>query len=609
MKKQLPGWAVLLIITLVAGLALGGTYALTKDPIDQQALLQAENARKSALPQADSFQALALGEDAPVDWANAGLKTVKGKALPLTLEDIDAIAGATFTSTAVVNAVNAAYEQYKAAPSSGSFTAEAQGFAGPVAVEASFDGDTIASLKIGDDRFQETPGLGAKALEESFQSQFLGGEKTVGYVAQITVKGYKGPVEVTVGLDDSLTLTGISVGGSDFAETAGLGAKAKEPAFQNQFAGKKTPVSLIKTGGTPGDNTVDAITAATITSTAVVNGVNAVVKYVKSDILGIAGIEMPARPDSGVCSAEAQGFRGPVYVEAAFDGEGKVSYLSVGDDRFAEDIGAGVKDPEFMIQFIGKAVPASVSDIDAISGATVSSTAVVTALNEAFSAAQGVVVEKPVKEAVTLPEKPAEGVFSAAEQGFAGPVYVEAAFNADDTISYINIGDEAFAETAGIGAKALEDESKAAFLGKKMPLALEDVDILTGATFTKTAVVNGLNKAFDASKGGAEAPAPEPEQPEETQPIENGISAEALCGRRFVQVTFAQENGVLTALNVEEKDSAAGKYAPSAEQKALREKFLGKALPLSVQESDPFAFAAAVAVNKAYAATLPAPAP
>ena len=39
MKKQLPGWAVLLIITLAAGLALGGTYALTQEPIAQQTLL------------------------------------------------------------------------------------------------------------------------------------------------------------------------------------------------------------------------------------------------------------------------------------------------------------------------------------------------------------------------------------------------------------------------------------------------------------------------------------------------------------------------------------------------------------------------------------------
>ena len=44
MKKQLPGWAVLLIITLVAGIALGITDALTRNPIAEQERIQAENA-------------------------------------------------------------------------------------------------------------------------------------------------------------------------------------------------------------------------------------------------------------------------------------------------------------------------------------------------------------------------------------------------------------------------------------------------------------------------------------------------------------------------------------------------------------------------------------
>ena len=108
MKKQLPGWAVLLIITLVAGLALGVTYSLTEKPIAEQAVIQAENARKTVMPDADSFSELTLEEGASIDWAYAGLKTVEGKQVPLTLNDIDAIAGATYTSQAVVDAINKA---------------------------------------------------------------------------------------------------------------------------------------------------------------------------------------------------------------------------------------------------------------------------------------------------------------------------------------------------------------------------------------------------------------------------------------------------------------------------------------------------------------------
>ncbi len=74
MKKQLPGWAVLLIITLVAGLALGITYSLTKDPIAVQEALQKEKDMKAVLPQADTFEEVELAEGTDVDCFYQGLK-------------------------------------------------------------------------------------------------------------------------------------------------------------------------------------------------------------------------------------------------------------------------------------------------------------------------------------------------------------------------------------------------------------------------------------------------------------------------------------------------------------------------------------------------------
>ena len=54
-------------------------------------------------------------------------------------------------------------------------TSSAQGFAGPVAVEVTVDtNNTILAIKIGDASFAETPGFGALAQEEAFQSQFIG---------------------------------------------------------------------------------------------------------------------------------------------------------------------------------------------------------------------------------------------------------------------------------------------------------------------------------------------------------------------------------------------------------------------------------------------------
>ena len=513
-KKHLPGWAVLLIITLAAGLALGGTYALTKDPIDQQALIAAENARKAALPDAESFEELTLDEGASVDWAFAGLK----------------------------------------------------------------EGNTV------------------------------------GYVAQKTVNGFGGKVEVIAGVDtskapDTFTIGGISVGGSSFSETAGLGARSKEPAFTDQFAGKIYPISFIKAGGTPTDSTVDALTSATITTTAVVNGVNDIVKYIKADVMGIAGVEMPAKPADGVFSASEKGFRGPVYVEAAFDAAGKVTYMKVGDENFAEDIGAGVVEPDFMYQFIGKQMPLEVADIDVISGATISSTAVVKALNNAYAIAGG--AEIVVPETPTMPEKPAEGVFSAAEKGFAGPVYVEAAFDEDGKITYLGVGDDQFAETDGFGARALEPEEQYPFIGKQMPLEIGDVDALTGATFTKTAIVNGLNKAYAASKGEV---IEEPVQEEVTlpeKPAEGVYSAaeKGFAGPVYVEAAFDGEGKVSYISVGDDQFAETQGFGANALLPENQAAFIGKQMPLELSDVDvltgaTFTKTAIVnGLNKAYAAS------
>ena len=50
----------LLVIMVVAGLCLGATYAVTKDPIAEQQRVQAENARRAVLPDAVSFEEVQL---------------------------------------------------------------------------------------------------------------------------------------------------------------------------------------------------------------------------------------------------------------------------------------------------------------------------------------------------------------------------------------------------------------------------------------------------------------------------------------------------------------------------------------------------------------------
>ncbi len=111
------------------------------------------------------------------------------------------------------------------------------------------------------------------AVDNCYQAK-KGGE-LVGHVTQVTVKGYGGPIEVTVGFNAAGEITGMMCGGSGFSETPGLGAKVKEEAFYSQFTGMAAPVELTKNGGE-----VDSVTAASISSGAVCRAVNIAADYV-----------------------------------------------------------------------------------------------------------------------------------------------------------------------------------------------------------------------------------------------------------------------------------------------------------------------------------------
>ncbi len=107
-----------------------------------------------------------------------------------------------------------------------------------------------------------------EGLSEAYAGYDANG-KLVGKTGKVVTKGYGGEVEVTVGVDETGTITGVFVGGSKFAETAGLGARTKEAWFGEQFIGKLSHVSLKKDGGD-----IDAVTSATISSRAVTKAVD-----------------------------------------------------------------------------------------------------------------------------------------------------------------------------------------------------------------------------------------------------------------------------------------------------------------------------------------------
>lgn len=89
-----------------------------------------------------------------------------------------------------------------------------------------------------------------------------------GYVVSVTIVGSQGDISMVVGVDNSLAVTGVSI--VSMSETPGLGDKASEPSFTDQFIGKSGSIAVSKDGGE-----IEALTGATVTSRAVANAVTA----------------------------------------------------------------------------------------------------------------------------------------------------------------------------------------------------------------------------------------------------------------------------------------------------------------------------------------------
>ncbi len=102
--------------------------------------------------------------------------------------------------------------------------------------------------------------------------------ETAGYVLTVTSEeGYGGEIQFMMGIRKDGQINGIAF--LSISETAGLGMKATEPSFMNQFQGKNAEKLVYTKSGASADQEIDAISGATITTNAVTNGVNAGLAY------------------------------------------------------------------------------------------------------------------------------------------------------------------------------------------------------------------------------------------------------------------------------------------------------------------------------------------
>ena len=119
-------------------------------------------------------------------------------------------------------------------------------------------------------------GYGNVTVDEAVSGKDASGAE-VGYVVTSTSKdGYGGAITVSVGIEADGTVSGIEF--LTLAETAGLGMKATEPSFYNQYVNKQADKFVVSKDGGDGEQ-IDALSGATITSRAVTGAVNAALGY------------------------------------------------------------------------------------------------------------------------------------------------------------------------------------------------------------------------------------------------------------------------------------------------------------------------------------------
>lgn len=133
------------------------------------------------------------------------------------------------------------------------------------------------------DEFKELEGMNSDIVLEVYEGIKDG--QVIGYTIKTSSKGYGGAIELMVGISKDSKITGVEIG--NHSETPGLGSKATEPMFKNQYVNKDVLNSLLVVkGSTNNDNEISAISGATITSNGVTSGVNAAMKIYNEKLSG-----------------------------------------------------------------------------------------------------------------------------------------------------------------------------------------------------------------------------------------------------------------------------------------------------------------------------------
>lgn len=370
----------------------------------------------------------------------------------------------------------------------GVYSGSADGYSGPISVEVTVEGGEITDVKVLS--HSDSPGISDPAIEEVPAAMVAGNTTEVEVVSGATftstgiinaanialtgeageaseapvvdegeedeevevsdnvyvdgtytetVEGHNGPMTVEVVVEGNV-ITSVVV--LEHEETDGLA----DPALED------VPAAIIARNGTD----VDVVSSATVTS-------EAVIKAVEKALEPGAKVRAATYND-GTYEATVDAAHGPLSVEVTV-ADGVISDVVVTEHSETE----GLTDPA-VTDLPTEIVESNSTDVVVVSGATVTSNAVKSAVDEALFAAA-------TSYQVTV-------------QGHNGPMTVVAAVE-DGTITNVEVTEHE--ETDGLADPALAD----------VPAAIvetnsTEVEVVSGATITSEAIIEAVNLILEA---------------------------------------------------------------------------------------------------------------
>lgn len=157
---------------------------------------------------------------------------------------------------------------------------------GPIeARQAQTKADSMRELIPSAKEFHEDVTIPEGSAVTSAASGYAGGTPA-GWVIGVSPKGYSGAIDMLVGILPDGKVSGVTI--VSHSETPGLGAKARDANFTAQYIGQTGPFLVTKSSPV-GDNEIQAITSATITTNAVTLGVNQALEFYNNELAGGEG--------------------------------------------------------------------------------------------------------------------------------------------------------------------------------------------------------------------------------------------------------------------------------------------------------------------------------